>query len=257
VVIRLERCSLWHLPSFPPLSAAIFPRIGCAAYGEVGANCMSSYSNGSRRNPALSAVAVVAFIFLECLVVVQAFLAHGDHFLTVSQMRQRGIDYGLPFAWHFAMWSDLTLVSPLAAYLIGRFYRGWSLRSVLSSLAFGFISSGLLHSVYTFSGMPEAHVQNHALTATGIVHAIYMGTAFSVFVQFFFFTQDVTPRMLRVVSVILVIHVFIGTHMALGIHNMVFPVDWYPGQPLRSIFGWATIAALTLGLLWRNLRGSK
>lgn len=213
-----------------------------------------SYSNGSPEKHSSSAVFVVAFICLESLVLIQAFLAYEDRFLTVSQMRQRGIDQGLPFAWHFAMWSDLVIISPLAAYLIGQYHRRWSLPSMLASLAIGLVSSGFLHWLYSHSGMPEAHVQNHALTAAGMVHAIYMCIAFSVFLQFFLFTQDVAPRVLGVVSVLLLIHVFIGTHMVLGILNIAFPQDWYPGQPLRSILGWATIVALAAGVLWRNRR---
>jgi hypothetical protein len=213
-----------------------------------------SYDNHSKENAFAWTPAIIAFIFLECLVATQALLVYQDHFLTVAQMRGRGISQGLPFVWHFAMWGDFLVISPLAAYVIGQYHRRWSLRSLLASLAIGLISSGFLHWLYSLSGMPEAHIQNHALTAAGWVHAIYMWIAFSIFVQFFLFTQNVAPRVLGVVSVLLLIHVFIGTHMVLGIINIEFPQDWYPGQPLRSIPGWVTIAALAGGVLWRNLR---
>jgi len=198
--------------------------------------------------------ALIVFALLECLVFLQAFLAYQDRFLTVSQMRQGGIDQGLPFLWHFAMWSDLVIISPLATYLVGQYYRRWSLLSMLVSFGIGLVSSALLHRLYSLSGMPEAHVQNHALTAAGMIHAIYMCIAFAVFIQFFLFTKDIAPWVLRVVSVLLLVHVFIGTHMLLGLINIAFPQDWYPAQPLRSIIGWATVATLAAGLLWRNLR---
>jgi hypothetical protein len=63
--------------------------------------------------------AVIAFICLEGLVALQAFLAYQDHFFTVAQMRGRGISQGLPFISHFGMWGDFFVISPLAAYVIG------------------------------------------------------------------------------------------------------------------------------------------
>jgi hypothetical protein len=194
----------------------------------------------------------VALVSLECLVAVQALLAYRDHFLTLTQMRHRGIDHGLPFVWHFAMWGDLLIVSPLAAYLVGRYFHQWRVRWMLLSLAIGFAFAGLLSWLYTFSGMPEAHIQNHRLTAAGVGHLIYMGITLSVFLQFFIFTQETPIWLLRLVSVLLLFHVFIGNHMALGLLDAVSKFDWYPGQPLKSFFGWATIAAVAVALFWRN-----
>jgi hypothetical protein len=102
--------------------------------------------------------------------------------------------------------------------------------------------------------MPEALVQNHHLTAAGIVHLFYMAVTVSVLIQFFFFTPAISARLLRAVSIVVLFHVFIGTHMALGILKAVVPLDWYSGEPLKSIFGWMTIVAVALGLLWRNLK---
>jgi hypothetical protein len=198
--------------------------------------------------------AALTFVFFQCLVGLQALLAYQDHFLTVSQMQQRGVAKGLPFLWHFGMWGDVFVVSGLAAYLVGHYSSRWRPKWILTSIAIGFVATGLFSWLYTLSGMPEAHVQNHALTAAGRIHAIYMCIAFAVFLQFFLFTQDVAPRTLGIVSVLLLVHVFIGTHMLLGLINIALPQNWYPAQPLRSIVGWITIATLAAGLLWRNLR---
>src|SRR5260221_1833844 len=84
--------------------------------------------------------AIIAFAILECLAAVQALLAYQDHFFTVAQMRSRGISQGLPFVWHFAMWGDSLVISPLAAYVIGQYHRRWSLRSLLASFAIGLVS---------------------------------------------------------------------------------------------------------------------
>ena len=64
-----------------------------------------------------------------------------------------------------------------------------------------------------------------------------MAIVIAVFFQFLYFTDNVSPRLLRIVSLLLFVHVFIGTHMALGIIKLHYPLDWYPAQPLESYFG--------------------
>src|SRR5258708_3096199 len=73
-----------------------------------------------------SAPAIIVFVCLECLVMVQALLAWQSHFFTVSQMRQVGVNQGLPFVWHFGMWGDLLIVSGLAAYVVGSYSVRWN-----------------------------------------------------------------------------------------------------------------------------------
>jgi len=196
--------------------------------------------------------AAVAFAFLESFVVLQAFLAYEDRFFTVAQMHQRGIKAGLPFIWHFGMWGDFVLISVVAAYVIGRYFDRWRMRSMIVSLAVGFVVAGLLSWFYTLSSMPEAHIQNSALTSAGWVHLVYMAVAIAVFTHFFFFSKGISSRLLRVVSVLLFIHVFVGTHMALGILKLFSPLDWYPQQPLGSAFGLVTLVMVGSGLVWRN-----
>ncbi len=194
----------------------------------------------------------VAFIFFEFLVGLQAFLAYQDRFFSVSQMQQRGADRGLPFIWHFGMWGDFLVISGLAAYLIARYLTQWRSNEILLSLSIGFVTAGLMSWLYTLSDIPETHIQNHSLTAAGWIHSIYMASAIAVFTQFFFFSDDVSIRSLRVVSLLLFVHVFFGTHMALGILKSQSPLDWYPVQPLKSVFGWITLSVVGLGLVWRN-----
>jgi hypothetical protein len=209
--------------------------------------------DSSTENSAALAVAIIAFVSLESLVAAQAISAYLDHFFTVSQMRHRGIEHGLPFVWHFAMWGDFLLVSPLAAYLVARFFHRWRLRWMLLSLGFGIVIASLLSLAYTFSSIPEAHVQNHKLTAAGVGHLLYMAVALSVFIQFFLFTPSVPTRLLWIVSLLLLVHVFAGTHMLLGVFKIVVPMNWYPAQPLTSIFGWTTLVIVILALLWGTL----
>lgn len=213
---------------------------------------MSSVTFPTLRPRLSSGLATLAV--LEFLVLAQLLLAHQDSFLNVAQMRARGFDQGLPFAWHFAMWGDLFVISPLAAYLVDRFHSQWSRPTVILSLAIGFVSSAVLHWTYTFAVFPEAHVIGHALTGAGVVHVLYMGLAIAVFVQFFLFTRTVPAISIAVVSALVWLHVFVGTHMVLGLINHAYPQDWYPGEPLKSMAGWVIFVGVGLALLWRNLR---
>jgi hypothetical protein len=214
---------------------------------------MGSVTFPTLRRPRFSA-GLLTFAVLECLVLGQLFLAYEDQFFTVAQMRQRGFDQGLPFAWHFAMWGDLFVISPLAAYLVDRFHDQWSRPRVLQSLAIGLVSSAVLHWTYTFGVFPEAHVINHALTGAGVVHLFYMGLAIAIFVQFFLFTKTVPAGSLAVVSALVLLHIIVGTHMLLGVITLEYPQDWYAGEPLKSMAGWTIIVGVGLTLLWRNLR---
>jgi hypothetical protein len=84
-----------------------------------------------------------------------------------------------------------------------------------------------------------------------------MTFALAVLTLFFFFTENVSPRLLRVASVLIVVHVFAGTHMALGLFHLSTRLDWYPGQPLKSAAGWGIIIAVACGLIWRNVGNSR
>jgi hypothetical protein len=212
-------------------------------------------SNNDRKdkNSFIFLPAIIVFVFLESLVVIQALLAWKDHIFTLSQMRQAGINQGLPFVWHFAMWGDLIIISGLAAYIIGRYSFTWSGRKVLVSLILGFAITTILSWTYTLSDMFETHVQNHHLTNVGIIHFFYMAFTLAVFIQFFMFTKRISIRLMRTTSLLLIIHVFIGTQMLLGIINAITPLDWYPAKPLRSIQGWLIFVSIVLSFLIRNV----
>lgn len=217
---------------------------------------MTALGNSQADNSASKALslraALAVFVLLEALIALQAWLAYRDQFLTVSQMQGRGVNLGLPFAWHFGMWGDLFIVSPLAAYVTGRFSSTWRPRWMLLSLVLGVTTAVAMSWSYTLPDLQEAHVQSHSLTPAGAVHLVYMTFALAAFTQFLLFTKNVSSRLLRVASVLLTVHVFLGTHMALGLLQFAIPLDWYPAQPLKSTIGWSIIAAIACGLIWRN-----
>jgi hypothetical protein len=214
-----------------------------------------SSSIGARRDKSFAATAMlITFFLFQSLVALQAWLAYRDHFLTVYQMQENGVSSGLPFIYHFGMWGDLFIISPLAAYIVGRFLNSWRrLRWIAASLAAGFLVSAYMHWTYLSANFPEAHVQNHQLTTVGWAHVLYMGFALAVFTQFFLFTTNIPRALLKVASFLLVLHVVLGTHMVLGLIDLYQPLGWYPAQPLRSSEGWAVIGTLATILFWRNV----
>jgi hypothetical protein len=195
----------------------------------------------------------IVFITLEFLVLVQGVLAYRNHFLTVYQMEHNNI-HGLPFLWHFGMWGDFFIISPSVAYLVRHYFHQWRLSSVSISFIISAISAVLLGWLYTFYTIPEAHMQNHHLTSVGIIHLLYMVVSVTIFLEFFLFTPSVTPSDLRVLSGLVLFHVFLGTHMALAILQFIMRLEWYPGEPLKSVAGYLTIIAIATALFWRNLQ---
>jgi hypothetical protein len=116
---------------------------------------------------------LAVFIFIEALVALQTWLAYQDHFLTVSKMQGRGVNFGLPFAYHFGMWGDIFIVSPLVAYVTGRYSSRWRLHRMLLSLALGIAAVVAMSRSYTLPDFQEAHAQGHRLTPAGIASRVY------------------------------------------------------------------------------------
>ncbi|MBI2410162.1 hypothetical protein HYV30_03950 [Candidatus Kaiserbacteria bacterium] len=191
---------------------------------------------------AITVFACVAAVF-ELTVVVQGTFAWLDGYFWPSQMPTR---HGLPFAAHGGMWGDLVL-SLLFAGMVTYAYMngGWSLWAVVLAAALGYLGSHLMHETYKGSAILEAHVRHGKLTEVGWVHEAYMAAALAI-ILLYYFASPYTIWM-WLVSAVLVVHVFVGNHMVLG---MIAP-KWYPGRPLASVQGWVAIggtAVLTFGI---------
>lgn len=195
---------------------------------------------------------VVAFVSLEFLVLVQALLAHRDHFLTVWEMQSQGISEGLPFVWHLGMWSDFLLISPLVAILIVRYAERWTLSKILSSTVIGLLAAIGMSWVYSLGNIAETHIHIHQLTGAGYVHALYMTATITSFILFYVFTPYPSGRLLLWVSCTLIAHLLLGTHIVLGVINQFVDLSWYPDSPIRSPLGWGTVLVLAAGIFGRT-----
>ena len=176
-------------------------------------------------------------------VALQGLFAYYDGFLTSKQMLRR-VSRGLPFMAHGGMWGGVYIISPLVAVIIMRYSPWWSWGKMAIALLAGLIASFLMHETYKKGKIPEAHVQYGHLTGAGWVHFVYMAAALAV-LGLYYLDAEYEPSMWAV-SVLLIIHTTIGTHMVLG---LVRP-EWYSGRPLQSMGTWGVIggtAVLTLG----------
>ena len=136
--------------------------------------------NGEGDRSSAAGAASLTLLLLSVLVLAQGALAYRSNLLTISQMRAAGVPQGLPFIWHFGIWSDFLVISPISAYLVGRYFHLWRLGRWWSSLAIGLVCASFLSWVYTLSSTPEAHVRNHQLTAAGFVHTVYAAAVIAI-----------------------------------------------------------------------------
>src|SRR5688572_25807939 len=118
-------------------------------------------------------LAILAFVLFQLLILLQVGLAYQDSFLTLDQMRQRGIERGLPLLWHLGIWSDAILISALAAVMVRRFSDQWSRRALWIAVALAVGFAILLGWLFTLSSTPEANVQHHRTTPAGFAHLLY------------------------------------------------------------------------------------
>jgi hypothetical protein len=204
----------------------------------------------------------LAFFFLQALVLLQVALAWSDGFLTVSDMQRHGYPVGLPLIWHFGVWGDLLLISPLAAFLIGRYSSLWRAPQICVVVSLAVATTLALGWFYTTGNLPGSHAREHRTTLAGQVHLVYMAAGISVFGLFYLHTRA-SPEIVLSVTLLVVTHVFFGTQLALGTLKQFIHLPWYPNEPLFDPGAWIPFLATAGFCAWRasqmrvvgNLRG--
>jgi hypothetical protein len=108
--------------------------------------------------------------------------------------------------------------------------------------------------LYIHSLFPQAHVRGGALTAAGEVHLLYMAIGLSIIFLFYLCTMDVTGKAVSLVSILLLVHVIVGTLVPLKVWASFVQPAWYPEELSFDTATMATIAAvavmLFIGFLW-------
>ena len=199
---------------------------------------------------------IAIFVALEGLVAMQALLAHRDGFVTVAQMQQKGTVHGLPLVWHFGIWGDVFVISPLVAVIGAKYGQQWTMRQILTAALVSLLTTMCMGWIYTFSNTPEAHMQNHEVTGAGLVHLLYMAAAMTVLFLLYFCTAEPSKSFLKITSLLLIVHLLFGTHLILGVIDYFAELSWYPDKPLKSPIGWTTLSVLAVGLWWRTTRST-
>lgn len=166
-------------------------------------------------------------------VLLQAYAAWQDGFLTPSQLRANGIPSGLPFVAHGGMWSDATLLAGLLAAIMVNYARQWTIRQWAVALALASVISAVMHwGLYIHGPLPEAHVRGGATTIAGWIHLAYMTLGLAVVILFYLCTNGLNAAFVTFVSILLVTHTIIGVHIPLRIWARIASPSWYPGQPI-------------------------
>jgi hypothetical protein len=180
-------------------------------------------------------------------VLLQAYEAWQDEFLTPVQISANGIASGLPFIAHGGMWSDLTLFAGIMATIMTVYARQWTIGQWAAAVASGSVASAALHwGVYIHGPLPEAHVHDGVVTAAGWIHVLYMAFGLAVLMLFYFSSKKLSATFVTWISILLVVHTIIGVHLPLKIWAKIAAPSWYVGQPILDIPTFCTVLGTIL-----------
>jgi hypothetical protein len=186
------------------------------------------------------------------LVITGLILATMDDFATVDSMKKNGFPKGLPIICHGGMWGDLFIISSVMGLIT--YFCKWSPVEWMVSAVFAYVASSLLHRMYAKTTIPEAHAHGGNLTAAGKVHMTYMFLAFTVIGLFYFRTpEEISQTFIILVSVALFVHVFLGTHLVLGMVDRYAHFDWVAKDYLCDENAWITVVFVGIFLCGRCL----
>jgi len=184
-----------------------------------------------------------------CLIFGEALFAWKDSFLTVAQMRARGLISGIPLLGHGGIWSDALMLTPMLAIITYKYANQWSAKSILLAAVVSLVFTIIMCVVWVKGGFttPESLTHDGTLTIAGWLHAVYMLGALAIILLFYFATSRLTSTPVIIVSLILAAHVVIANHIPL---SLIGP-DWYNGRNYRDLSTWAMVIVIWGALTWR------
>jgi len=176
--------------------------------------------------------------------------AYKDDFLTVRQMREKkGFEYGLPMIAHAGVWGQL-LITPQLADIVRSYGNVWVTHDVTNMMIIAFPVTVALQYIWVqlAKKFPEAHTYDGKVMAAGFLLGIYLYSAITIFLLFFFYSGISRTEALGKVE-FLSVYLFFGTHVPLGMLGELLKLGWYPNRPQKDPITWATIFG-GWGLLW-------
>ncbi|GEM_PF-2123196 len=156
-----------------------------------------------------------------------------------SQVVARWGKAGIAFFAHGGMWGDFFLLPTLFAFIITRYGNGWSAEQIAIMGAIGVLVTTANHvQLILNQPVPDPLGWQQEKWSTPIaLHFVYM-SLYVALAGLFYFSSGVSVKAAVFVSVVLGIHMALGTHIPLGIVNRF--MDWW----------WCPDFLSNPGLLW-------
>lgn len=185
------------------------------------------------------------------LILGEALFAWKDSFLTVEQMRNRGLANGIPLLAHGGILGDAIILTPMLSWLVYKYSDQWKVNGVIDMAVVSAVITIAMCFIWVKFGLitPEALTHDGILTVAGLFHGLYMTGALAIILLTFFYTQlTFVPAV--IISLVLGMHLIIGNHIPLSFLKF----RWYAGQNYRDIPTWLQIAVLWGLMAWRCIK---
>jgi len=190
---------------------------------------------------------VLVLFFGEALIFLQGFAAFLDGYLSPLQMLEEG-HQGYAFLQHGGMWADFFLITPLVAYLLGKYHFQHHPMMVLILAVAIAVWSALAIFVYAPAGKknPEAHAHGGAVTIAGWEHVLY--AAIATWIIAMAYLQDAVPKVSN--TDIVIIAVILTIWSVFGVIKFSPAWKWGHLEVLQVAGVIAGIVAITAVRLW-------
>ena len=175
---------------------------------------------------------LAVYIPLQLIVIFNGFVCYMDGTLFVSQFRQRGVTYCLPYAVHGAVIGDLLLISYLAARCAAEHHSEWSLPHWAIAASVATLITIPLHFMWAHGSIPACFSSDGSVHRAGWIHAVYMVITLTIMFLVYFDTKGILRREYVLVSALLLLHECILSQNA--IYSWTTPSWWPAHMPLKE-----------------------
>lgn len=187
-------------------------------------------------------------VFLNLLVLAEAWFAWRDGYLLMSQVR-----YSVPegmkvavFAEHAGMWGDFFIVSPIVAYILSVYGARWEIRQLLTTFGCAAVTGLALAITWTEANhhLYESMARGGYVTVTGVIHMVYMVISLTA-IAMYYGTRGVSRRSAYAITALLTFHVGLGVLLPSWVtYGAIFPSAWAVALILWAIL--AIVALITI-----------